>query len=48
MTFIEQLFHIDPDGGSGLFEAALVLIGVSLLALAVRRATQRRGEGGRK
>jgi hypothetical protein len=42
MTFIEQLFHIDPDGGIGLFEAALVLIGASLLALAVTRAIQRR------
>jgi hypothetical protein len=48
MTFIEQLFHIDPDAGSGLFEGALVLIGVSLLAFAVRRATKLRGEGGRK
>lgn len=38
MTFIEAFLHLSPDGGSGVTETIvmLVLVGASLLALAVR------------
>ena len=36
MNFIEQLFAVAPDGGSGSTEAAL-LIGIGLVAIYVLR-----------
>lgn len=38
MDFIEQLFGIAPDGGSGTLE--FLLLGAPLVALAVRRVVQ--------
>jgi hypothetical protein len=37
MDFIERVFGISPDGGSGAFEAVLFLIPVVILALFMRR-----------
>jgi hypothetical protein len=38
MDFIEQIFGISPDGGSGTFETILFLIPMAgVLALALKR-----------
>lgn len=44
MDFIERIFGISPDGGSGLFETALFLIPiVAIIAIyAWRKRTPRR------
>ena len=44
MDIIERVFHIFPDGGSGLSEWTLLFLAVSLVAalLLSRRAGQRR------
>jgi len=39
MSFIESLFGISPDGGSGTFELLLMLIPIAALAV---RAFRRR------
>jgi hypothetical protein len=38
MDFIERLFHVSPDGGSGTLELSLVLVPalVALLAIVVK------------
>jgi hypothetical protein len=33
MDFIERIFGISPDGGSGSFEFALIVLPILLLAL---------------
>ena len=33
MNFIEQLFGISPDGGSGLLEACLIAVPLGVLVL---------------
>ena len=44
MDFIEQIFGISPDGGSGLFELMLFAIPTLILvSLAARRQLQRHG-----
>ena len=40
MDFIERIFHISPDGGSGALEAMLVII--PLLAILVYRLIRHR------
>ena len=43
MDLIEQLLHISPDGGSGIFEATLVaLLVAAVLTPLTLRATRRR------
>ena len=37
MNFIEQLFGVAPDGGSGVFEFALLAAVGFLLAISLRR-----------
>lgn len=37
MDFIERIFGISPDGGSGAFEALLFLIPVVIIAFLMRR-----------
>ena len=39
MDFIEQIFHVAPDGGTGILEWAIVLVFfiVPLAAMALRR-----------
>ena len=41
MNFIEQLFRISPDGGSGVLEACLIAVplGVVVLRAVLTRAT---------
>jgi hypothetical protein len=37
MDFVEKLFHISPDGGSGEYEALIVAAaGALMLAIAIR------------
>ncbi|WP_352712533.1 hypothetical protein [Mesorhizobium sp. M0586] len=33
MDFIEQIFGISPDGGSGSFEAALIMVPIVIAGL---------------
>jgi len=43
MDFVERIFGVSPDGGSGGYEALLVLIPLGLAAMwAWRRAARRR------
>lgn len=35
MDFIERIFGISPDGGSGSFEAALIMIPIVMVGLAL-------------
>jgi hypothetical protein len=48
MDWIEEVFHIDPDGGSGLFELAIVVVVAIVIAMvaagAHRYRSRRRGE----
>jgi len=37
MPFIEHLFHIDPDAGTGLFEMAILLVVLAIGSLVARR-----------
>ena len=37
MHFIEQIFHIDPDAGSGLFELVMLLSVLAIGGLLVRQ-----------
>jgi hypothetical protein len=42
MDFIERLFHLSPDGGSGATEATyIVAISVILVAISLRRPISR-------
>ncbi|HEY4271222.1 MAG TPA: hypothetical protein VGM65_04395 [Candidatus Udaeobacter sp.] len=45
MNFIEQLFGISPDAGSGLLEACLIAVplGVLVLRVVIKRGTNHRG-----
>jgi hypothetical protein len=42
MDFIERLFGISPDGGSGSFEFLLLSIPICIAALAGMRWSQKR------
>jgi hypothetical protein len=48
MDWLERLFHVDPDAGTGLFELALsLLVGLAVALLAVRLTKRsRRGRSG--
>jgi hypothetical protein len=46
MDFIERIFHLSPDQGSGSYEAWLVIL-VGFLVLAAVLASQRRRRRGR-
>ena len=44
MDWIERIFHVDPDRGSGLFEIAILVflvIAVSMLVMRVRGRVSR-------
>lgn len=43
MNFIEQLFHVSPDGGSGALELVIVLfvLACPIVAAALRRRLSR-------
>ncbi len=43
MDFIERIFGIDPDGGSGSLELALIAIPIMVAFLWYRRRVARRG-----
>ncbi len=43
MDFIERIFHIAPDGGTGLLELAIVLALIVLLAVVSLRRRGSRG-----
>lgn len=49
MDFIERIFHIAPDGGTGLLELAfvLLLIGVPFVGIAISRTSHRNQRAGR-
>jgi hypothetical protein len=40
MDFIEQIFGISPDGGSGSFEVMLLLVPLVVLFLVYRRVVR--------
>ena len=39
MDWIEQVFHVDPDRGSGIVELSLLLLLAVALVIGVRRLT---------
>ncbi len=41
MDFVERWFGISPDGGSGAFEACLIVAAVAALIIAVARSKLR-------
>jgi hypothetical protein len=43
MDWIERIFHVSPDGGSGLTEAA-ISVGAALAAVAAFRFRRARGK----
>ncbi|HVS41512.1 MAG TPA: hypothetical protein VMU20_04525 [Candidatus Dormibacteraeota bacterium] len=46
MDWMERIFHVDPDGGNGLFELAILVflvVAVTMLVLRVRGRVTRRG-----
>ena len=45
MDFIERIFHLAPDGGTGALESAIVLalLVVALAAVVLRSAKEARG-----
>jgi len=43
MDFIERIFGIDPDGGSGSLEVALIAVPIMVALLWYRRRVARRG-----
>lgn len=46
MDWVERIFHVDPDAGSGLFEVAILVflvVAVTMLALRVRGRVTRHG-----
>jgi hypothetical protein len=42
MDWIERIWHINPDNGSGTLEVAIMLAVVLLVVFAVREGRQRR------
>ena len=42
MDFIERIFGVDPDGGSGASETLLVMVALGLVILVFRYRTKRR------
>lgn len=48
MDFIERIFHVSPDGGSGALEFVYVAILTTATALVVFRRRIRRGLGTRR
>jgi hypothetical protein len=54
MGWVETLFHVDPDGGSGLFEIAITVFGSLAIAVAAvrlsmtRRRARARGSRGQQ
>ncbi len=42
MNWVETLFHVGPDDGSGLFEVAIALLVSALVALVAIRMTRRK------
>ena len=48
MDFIEQWFHVSPDGGNGMLEVLyLVVLGLGIV-LAARRVRHRRARRNRR
>ena len=43
MDFIERIFGISPDGGSGVFELVLIAVPVLILAFIALYRWRRRG-----
>jgi Tfp pilus assembly protein PilE len=43
MDWIEQVFHVDPDGGSGMLELALVVLVAAVIAIVASGAWRYRG-----
>jgi len=37
MDFIERLWHLSPDGGTGTFELLLLLIPLAIALIVIRR-----------
>ncbi len=42
MDWIERIWHINPDNGSGTFEVAIMIAIVLLIVLAMREGRRRR------
>ena len=42
MHFIEQWFGVSPDGGTGAFEAAMIMVVIAAVGVAVLRVAQKR------
>jgi hypothetical protein len=47
MNFVERVFHLDPDAGSGLFEIVIIVTVASLMAMGARIAIRRAGRARR-
>jgi hypothetical protein len=43
MDFIEQWFHVSPDGGNGMLEVVYLVVLALGVTLAARRVRRRRG-----
>jgi hypothetical protein len=41
MDFVERLFGLSPDGGSGMFEAAIICVIIGMFALLARKIRAR-------
>jgi hypothetical protein len=46
MDFVERLFGISPDGGSGAFEGLILVLAMAAPLLLVRRHSPARQRGG--
>ncbi len=46
MDFIERIFHISPDGGSGLLEFAMMLVVMALSVVSVVSSMLPKRHGG--
>lgn len=48
MQFIEEIFHVAPDGGSGILEMSIVmaLLSIPTVIFAVRRRAKRNARTG--
>ena len=47
MDWMERIFHVDPDGGNGLFELAILVFLVVAVTMAVMRVRGRVALGNR-